>query len=113
MIKKMGNKNLFKNMAQMGAGGPGPSGRMHPSQMAKMQSQMAKMMPPGLMNQMGGAGGLQGMMESLGGSGGLQNLMSSMMGGAGAPDMSQLANMFGGAPGRTQAPPSRRQRKKG
>ena len=107
----MGNKNLFKNMAQMGAGGPGPSGRMHPSQMAKMQSQMAKMMPAGLMNQMGGLGGIQGMMESMGGAGGLQNLMSSMMGGAGAPDMSNFANMLGNQ-GRTQGPQSRRQRKK-
>ena len=59
---------------------------MNPSQMAKLNQQMAKMIDPRVLQQMGGMGGLQSMMKQLqGGSGG--------MGGMGGLD---LGNLGGG-----------------
>ncbi|KAI9015017.1 SRP54-type protein [Gaertneriomyces semiglobifer] len=104
MVKTMGaNKSLFKGMAQ------GKPGRVNPNQLAQMQSQMSKMMPPGMMQQMGGMGGLQNMMQQMmggggpggAGGGGLQNMMQQLMGGMGGagglPGMGGMGGRGGGA----------------
>ena len=58
---------------------------------------LSSMLPPGLMQQMGGAGGLQSMMKNMmgafGGGGG------GAGGAGGMPDMSQLMSMMGGGGG--------------
>uniref|UniRef100_A0A914VXH0 Signal recognition particle 54 kDa protein n=1 Tax=Plectus sambesii TaxID=2011161 RepID=A0A914VXH0_9BILA len=66
MVKKMGSmKNLFK-------GNDMNPKNINPSQMAKLNQQMAKMMDPRVLQHMGGMGGLQNMMKQLqGASGGL------------------------------------------
>eukprot|EP01135_Chromosphaera_perkinsii_P009983 Nk52_evm18s1992 gene=Nk52_evmTU18s1992 len=79
LVKKMGGmKGLFK---------PGAMDRnMNPQQMAKMQSQMSKVMDPRVLQQMGGMGGLQNMMKQMGGAGGMggmpgmEDLMRQMQG---------------------------------
>lgn len=49
---------------------------MNPMQMTKLNAQMAKMMDPRVLQQMGGMGGLQNMMKQLqGASGGLGGMM--------------------------------------
>ncbi|KAJ1341987.1 hypothetical protein BSLG_003487 [Batrachochytrium salamandrivorans] len=97
MVKTMGGtKAMLGKMA-----GGNQRGGMHPSQMAKMQGQLSKMMPPGMMQQM------QQMMGRGGGAGGMPDMsaLANMMGGGGAdgaggmPDMSALANMMGGMGG--------------
>jgi signal recognition particle subunit SRP54 len=70
-------------------------GRVNPAQMAKAQAQMARMMPPEVLRQMGGPAGLQNMMRQLQGG----DLAKMMQGGGGMPDMATLANMFGGGAG--------------
>jgi signal recognition particle subunit SRP54 len=79
VVKKMGGiKGLFK--------GGDMSKNVHPQQMAQLNQQMAKMMDPNVLRQMGGMGGLQNMMKQLqqgsggpggpmGGMGGLDKLM--------------------------------------
>ncbi|CAB3369642.1 Hypothetical predicted protein [Cloeon dipterum] len=79
VVKKMGGiKGLFKNGDMMK--------NVNPSQMAQLNHQMARMMDPRVLQQMGGMNGLQSMMRQLqqgagGGLGGLGNLMGG--GGAG------------------------------
>merc|ERR1712150_258486 len=64
VVKKMGGiKGLFK--------GGDMSKNVNPHQMAQLNQQMAKMMDPNVLRQMGGMGGLQNMMKQLqSGSGG-------------------------------------------
>ncbi|ORX99592.1 signal recognition particle protein [Basidiobolus meristosporus CBS 931.73] len=80
MVKKMGgNKGMLKNMGNMGAGMMDRNGQINPSQMAKMQQQMSKMMNPQMLKQMGGAAGIQNMMKQFtGGGGGLGNIQEMM-----------------------------------
>nr|CAI5827119.1 unnamed protein product [Callosobruchus analis] len=78
VVKKMGGiKGLFRNgdMAK----------NVNHTQMAKLNQQMAKMMDPRVLHQMGGMAGLQNMMRQLqagasGGLGGLGNLMGGFGG---------------------------------
>uniref|UniRef100_A0A0M3HN49 Signal recognition particle 54 kDa protein n=2 Tax=Ascaris TaxID=6251 RepID=A0A0M3HN49_ASCLU len=68
MVKKMGSmKGLFKN-------GDMNTKNINPSQLQKLNQQMAKMMDPRVLQHMGGMGGLQNMMRQLQGA-------SSAMGG--------------------------------
>ena len=72
VVKKMGGiKGLFK--------GGDMSKNVNPQQMAQLNQQMAKMMDPSVLRQMGGMGGLQNMMKQLQGGGG------GMPGGGGLP----------------------------
>ena len=58
VVKKMGGiKGLFK--------GGDMSKNVNPAQMAKLNQQMAKMMDPRVLQQMGGMSGLQNMMRQL------------------------------------------------
>merc|ERR1711879_1090026 len=82
VVKKMGGiKGLFK--------GGDMSKNVNPHQMAQLNQQMAKMMDPNVLRQMGGMGGLQNMMRQLqqapggpGGPGGpnLDKMMKQMQG---------------------------------
>lgn len=78
VVKKMGGiKGLFK--------GGDMAKNVNTAQMAKLNQQMAKMMDPRVLHQMGGMSGLQNMMRQLqtgaaGGMGGLGNLMSGFGG---------------------------------
>lgn len=72
VVKRMGGiKGLFK--------GGDIAKNVNQTQMAKLNQQMAKMMDPRVLHQMGGVSGLQNMMRQLqqgaGGLGGLSNLM--------------------------------------
>ncbi|XP_059350241.1 LOW QUALITY PROTEIN: signal recognition particle subunit SRP54-like [Daphnia carinata] len=70
VVKKMGGiKGLFK--------GGDMTKNVNPTQMAKLNQQMARMMDPSVLQRMGGMGGLQNMMRQLqqGAAGGLGNLM--------------------------------------
>lgn len=72
-----GIKGLFK--------GGDMAKNVNPTQMAKLNQQMAKMMDPRVLQQMGGMNGLQNMMRQLqagagAGLGGLGNLMSGFGG---------------------------------
>lgn len=61
LIKKMGgNKGLFKSLA-----GEGSSSRQSPSNMARMNQQLSSMVPPGMLQQLGGLSGLQDMMRQM------------------------------------------------
>ncbi|KAI8823044.1 uncharacterized protein EV422DRAFT_555475 [Fimicolochytrium jonesii] len=87
VVKAMGgNKGLLQSMAKGGAqpGGRGGQPQVAQNKMAAMQNAMSKMMPPEMMQQMGGMGGIQNMIQQMGGMGGLQNMMQGMMGGGGA-----------------------------
>lgn len=84
MVKKIGGaKGLLKKQS----GNPGRRG--NPNQMQQLQNSLQSMMPAGMLEQMGGMGGIQDMMQQFTQGGGLGNL-ASMFGGA-AP------GMFGGA----------------
>ncbi|XP_012256040.1 signal recognition particle 54 kDa protein [Athalia rosae] len=75
VVKKMGGiKGLFK--------GGDMTKNVNPTQMAKLNQQMAKMMDPRVLHQMGGMSGLQNMMRQLqqGAAGGLGNLMGGFGG---------------------------------
>ncbi|OXU26190.1 hypothetical protein TSAR_013690 [Trichomalopsis sarcophagae] len=75
VVKKMGGiKGLFK--------GGDMTKNVNPAQMAKLNQQMAKMMDPRVLHQMGGMSGLQNMMRQLqqGAAGGLSNLMGGFGG---------------------------------
>mgnify|MGYP007007719608 CR=1 FL=1 len=72
-----GIKGLFK--------GGDMAKNVNQNQMAKLNQQMARMMDPRVLHQMGGVSGLQNMMRQLqsgaaGGLGGLGNLMSGFGG---------------------------------
>lgn len=76
VVKKMGGiKGLFKS--------GDVTKNVNPAQMAKLNQQMAKMIDPRMLQQMGGMNGLQNMMRQLqqGGMSGLQNMMGGMGGG--------------------------------
>lgn len=61
MIKKMGgNSGLFKALGAAAAGGSSARG-----QQARLNQQLSSMLPPGMLNQMGGLGGMQDMMRQL------------------------------------------------
>merc|ERR1711936_447105 len=79
VVKKMGGiKGLFK--------GGDMSKNVNPHQMAQLNQQMARMMDPNVLRQMGGMGGLQNMMRQLqSGSGGPGGL-----GGPGGPNLEEL-----------------------
>lgn len=63
MVKKMGGiKGLFK--------GGDMAKNVNPSQMGKLNAQMAKMMDPRVLHQLGGMGGLQNMMKQFQGASG-------------------------------------------
>ncbi|XP_063992259.1 signal recognition particle subunit SRP54 [Diachasmimorpha longicaudata] len=74
VVKKMGGiKGLFKGGDMMK--------NVNQTQMAKLNQQMAKMMDPRVLHQMGGMSGLQNMMKQLQqGAGGLGNLMGGLGG---------------------------------
>ncbi|KAJ3214264.1 Signal recognition particle [Dinochytrium kinnereticum] len=110
VIKTMGgNKGLLKSMEK--------GGKPNPQALGKMQEQMSKMLPPGMLQQMGGMGGMQNMMQqmmgSMGGIGGMgrggggmpnmesmQQMMQQMMGGGGMGALGGLGGGRGaGAPG--------------
>merc|ERR1712228_377274 len=79
VVKKMGGiKGLFK--------GGDMNKQVNPSQMAQLNKQMANMIDPNVLRQMGGMGGLQNMMRQLQAGGGA---------GPGGVDMSQLEKMMG------------------
>ncbi|XP_035530520.1 signal recognition particle 54 kDa protein-like [Morone saxatilis] len=70
MVKKMGGiKGLFK--------GGDMSKNVNPSQMAKLNQQMAKMMDPRVLHHMGGMAGLQSMMRQFqqGAAGNMKGMM--------------------------------------
>jgi len=71
VVKKMGGiKGLFK--------GGDMNKNVNPTQMAKLNHSMARMMDPNVLHRMGGVGGLQNMMRQLQqGTAGLGNLMGS------------------------------------
>ncbi|XP_064393923.1 signal recognition particle subunit SRP54-like [Halichondria panicea] len=74
MVKKMGGiKGLFK--------GGDMTKNVNPSQMAKLNSQVAKMIDPRVLQQMGGMGGLQNMMRQMQQGGGMGGAMGGFPGG--------------------------------
>ena len=60
-----GQGGLMKALGAMGGPGGGKGGMPNPAALAQMQAQMGRMLPPGMLQQMGGAGALQGLMKSL------------------------------------------------
>jgi len=82
LVKKMGGmKNLFSDK---------PNAKVNPRQMQEVNMQMAKMMDPRILQQMGGLAGVQNMMAQFqnGGAGGMPGMpgmgdLSALMGGAG------------------------------
>lgn len=75
VVKRMGGiKGLFK--------GGDIAKNVNPTQMAKLNQQMAKMIDPRMLQQMGGVNGLQSMMRQLqqGAASGLGNLMGGFGG---------------------------------
>ena len=80
----------------------GPGGKMNPADMARNMGsiqQMAKMMDPRVLKQMGGMGNFQNMVKQM-------SQMEGMMdGGAGGmPDMGEMMKQMGGMPGMGGAP---------
>jgi signal recognition particle subunit SRP54 len=84
VVKKMGGiKGLFK--------GGDMSKNVNPQQMAQLNQQMARMMDPNVLRQMGGMGGLQNMMRQLqSGSG-----CPGGLGGPGGPNLEELMKRGG------------------
>ena len=81
-----GIKGLFK--------GGDMSKNVNPQQMAQLNQQMAKMMDPRVLSQMGGREGLQNMMKQLQQGGG------GMPGGLGGMDMEQMMKQMQGGRGK-------------
>jgi signal recognition particle subunit SRP54 len=81
MVKKMGGNKGMLNQMKKGAAGRGGG---NPGAGGNPMAQMAKMLPPGMMEQMGGASGIQGMMEQMGWGGGA----------GGMPDMGKMQEMM-------------------
>jgi len=82
MIKTMGGKNgLFNKMGDM-------KQNPNPKALMAMQQQMSKMLPPQMMQQMGGMAGIQNMMKQFGSNPDMAKMMGDMgkmFGGMGAP----------------------------
>uniref|UniRef100_A0A915NV27 Signal recognition particle SRP54 subunit M-domain domain-containing protein n=1 Tax=Meloidogyne floridensis TaxID=298350 RepID=A0A915NV27_9BILA len=77
MVKKMGSmKGLFK-------GNEMNPKNINPNQMTKLNQQMAKIMDPRVLHQMGGLAGLQNMMKQVGGGGGGMGGLGGMGGSGG------------------------------
>ena len=134
MVKKMGgNKGWMAQMQQAqqkqqrgGGRGPGmpglrPGQMPSASQMQQMQQMASRMLPPGAMEQMGGAQGLQQMMQQMmgggGGMGGLMEMAQQMMsgsGGGGGGMMEMMQQMMGGGGGIPSHPstPTRKSKRK-
>lgn len=94
MVKTMGGKGgLLKNM-------PTDPRRANPNQMAgmaRMQQQMANMIPPEMLQQVGGMAGLQRMAQQMGGMfGGGGRGGGGMPGAGGMPDIQQMMRAFQG-----------------
>ncbi|PVU94257.1 hypothetical protein BB561_002684 [Smittium simulii] len=108
IVKKMGgNKGLLKGLSpdlmnsMGGMGGMDPS-NMSPSQLARMQQQMSKMMPPQMMQSLNSGGGIQQMMKQfMGGMGGMGG-MGDMGGMGGMGDMGAMQDMFSKMMGRNR-----------
>jgi signal recognition particle subunit SRP54 len=67
---------MVTNHDDMLLSGGDPNKQVNPTQMAKLNLQMAKMMDPRILHQMGGVPGLSNMMRQLqGASGGMGNMM--------------------------------------
>jgi signal recognition particle subunit SRP54 len=81
---------------------PGASERTQAQAMANMDpSIIAKMMPPQVLQQMGGPAGIQALMKQLASApGGMEGMMKQMMGGGGMPGFPGMGGMpgFGGPP---------------
>ncbi|OZJ05826.1 Signal recognition particle 54 kDa protein [Bifiguratus adelaidae] len=89
MVKRMGgSKGLLSNMPKNGRS-------MNPTQMAKMQQQMQKMIPPQMLQQMGGMQGMQRMARQMMAGGGMPGMPGAGRGG-GMPDMAQMQRMMQG-----------------
>lgn len=66
MIKKMGgNGGLLKTLSEGAASNPRAGARGAPNNMARLNQQLSSMVPPGMLQQMGGMGGLQDMMRQM------------------------------------------------
>lgn len=85
MVKKMGGmKSLFNNPnMDMNSLAKGTASAR---QMQQLQGEMAKVMDPRILQQMGGMGGLNNMMQQLAG-GNMQEMMQQMGGMGGLPNM--------------------------
>lgn len=76
IVKKMGGiKGLFSKNGD-------PTRNINPSQMTRIHQQMSRVIDPRILNQMGGASGLQSMMKQLQGAG-LGNMLGKLGGGGG------------------------------
>ena len=82
-----GIKGLFK--------GGDMSKNVNPQQMAQLNQQMAKMMDPRVLSQMGGREGLQNMMKQLQQGGGMPG-GGGGMGGMGGMDMEKMMKQMQG-----------------
>eukprot|EP00160_Parvularia_atlantis_P019298 Unigene7509_Nuclearia_a/m.23087 Unigene7509_Nuclearia_a/g.23087 ORF Unigene7509_Nuclearia_a/g.23087 Unigene7509_Nuclearia_a/m.23087 type:complete len:288 (+) Unigene7509_Nuclearia_a:827-1690(+) len=72
MVKTMGGKNgLFNKMGDL-------KNNANPKALAQMQQQMAKMIPPQMMRQLGGAGGLQNFIKQMGSNPDMAKMMGDM-----------------------------------
>lgn len=90
MVKTMGGKNGLMNNLPTDPKKINRNNRGQMQNMARAQQQMANMIPPGMLQQMGGMEGIQNMARSMFGGGGAGGR------GGGMPDMSQLMKMMGG-----------------
>ncbi|KAJ3105907.1 Signal recognition particle [Phlyctochytrium bullatum] len=89
VIKTMGgSKGLLKSMEK--------GGKPNPHALGEMQKQVSKMLPPGMLQQMGGMSGMQNMMQqmmgNLGGLGGMGGMGRG--GGGGMPNMESMQQMM-------------------
>jgi hypothetical protein len=66
-----GGGGLAKTLGALGGGGGGGGlgggrgGPPNPAALAQLQAQMGRMLPPGMLQQMGGPGALQGLLKSM------------------------------------------------
>ena len=77
-------KDMMKNMPKGMLSGKQQRGQPNPNQIAKMQQGIQKMLPPGMLEQMGGMSGLMDMARK----------MSGGEGGGGIPDMQKMMEMM-------------------
>ncbi|CAO3587035.1 unnamed protein product [Absidia cylindrospora] len=93
MVKTMGGKNGLMNNLPTDPRKINRNNRGQMQNMARAQQQMANMIPPGMLQQMGGMEGIQNMARNMFGGGGGPGGAGR---GGGMPDMSQLMKMMGG-----------------